>query len=70
MFSGFFPDPPDQREKNLSWLVISALSFLQPPESWSEGQHGATGAKRPATALQLSPPPQPPAVPLACSRDA
>ena len=38
MFSGFFSNPLDQRENNPSWLVISALSLLQHPESWSKGQ--------------------------------
>lgn len=75
MFSGFFSNPLDQRENNLSWLVISALSLLQLPESWSKGQHrtgavpntGCQVASQGFTALAY---PQPPAVPLACSRDA
>lgn len=37
VFSDFFSNPLDQREKNQAWLVIPALPLLQHPESWSEG---------------------------------
>lgn len=45
IFSGFFSNPLDQREKNQSWLVMSAVSLLQQPASWSKGQHWASAER-------------------------
>lgn len=62
VFSDFFSNPLDQREKNQAWLVIPALSLLQHPESWSEGSPCAgavrnDGCDAATTASQLLPPP-------------
>lgn len=61
MFSDFFSNPLDQREKNQAWLVIPALSLLQHPESWSEGSPRAgavrnDGCEAATTASRLLPP--------------
>lgn len=68
IFSDFFSNPLDQREK-----IQSALSLLQQPVSWSRGStmplpnDGCEVTSQSSAALAY---PQPPALPLACTRDA